>query len=70
MGISTGLMYKLYLNLSPHGWNVASRQAGMEDADKVRDNTLHSSCSMAGNMPYIPGLLYGAKQSIAHSTLM
>jgi hypothetical protein len=61
MGISTGLRYKHYLNLSPHGWNIASRQAGMEDSDKVRGNTHHSSCSMAGNMPSIPGLLYGAK---------
>ena len=38
IGIPTGLSYKHNLNLSPYGWNIASRQAGMKYPDQVRDN--------------------------------
>jgi len=30
--------------------------------------TPHPSCNRAGNIPSIPGLLYGANESIAHTT--
>jgi hypothetical protein len=38
IGIPTGLRYKHYLNLSPYGLNIASRQAGTEYPDQVRES--------------------------------
>jgi len=55
-----------------YGWNIASSQACTKNPDEVRDNktTIHLYCKRARNMLSIPGCLYGAKESFAHSTLL
>ena len=42
VGVPAGLRYKHYLNLSPYGRNIASRQAGTKYSDQVWKDNLPS----------------------------
>ena len=70
IGSPTMLRYKHYLNLLPNGWKIGRTQAGKKYSEHVWDNSLSFLLQHGRDMPSTPGLLYEAKESIAHSIFL